>query len=224
LPLIFCVWFYKKLNTKALKAFFIYAAFLALFSVASVVAIKILKDRSIYLTLIRLFTICEYIIIATIISRLIKNSFLKKVIFYSFTPFVIYAISDYIISHKIQYNNYINLVSSLSLIVIIIYFFYEKMQTVIMYPLYQSSSFWICVGFFLYFTGTFFFFLFIKSSQDKEFIKLMNIIYGFVTVTKNILLCVSLFANEHIEEREDELQIPTDLNLDEFSLTTQKNP
>jgi hypothetical protein len=218
------VLFFKKLNTKALKAFFIYAIVLAFFAVASLFAIKILKDRDIYFVLVRLFTICEYITIALVLHHLIKKGVLKKIIIYSFFPFVIYAISDYILSHRIQYNNYINLISSLFLIILIIYFFYEKMQTVIMYPLYQSSSFWICVGFFIYFTGTFFFFLFIKSSTDKEFIQQMNTIYGLVTVTKNILLCISLFSNESPEEIEDELTIPSDLNLDEFSLTTTKNP
>jgi hypothetical protein len=98
------------------------------------------------------------------------------------------------------------------------------MKTVVLYPLYQSASFWICVGFFLYFTGNFFFLIFIKSSTDKKFINQMNIIYGLVTLTKNVLLCVSLFVNEHPEEEEDILQIPSDINLDEFSLTTQKNP
>jgi hypothetical protein len=98
------------------------------------------------------------------------------------------------------------------------------MNTVVMYPLYQSSSFWICVGFFLYFTGTFFFFIFIKSSTDKEFIRQMNFIYGIVTVTKNILLGISMFVKENIDEPNETLQIPSDLDLDEFSLMTQKNP
>jgi hypothetical protein len=92
-----------------------------------------------------------------------------------------------------------------------------------MYPLYQSVTFWICVGFFLYFTGTFFFFLFIKSSQDPDFKRQMNFIYGIVTVTKNILLCLSLFANEHLENENETLNIPSEIDLDEFSLTNLKN-
>ena len=92
------------------------------------------------------------------------------------------------------------------------------MQTVVMYPLYQSISFWICVGLFLNFTGTFFFILFVKSSTDKEFKILMNTIYGLVTITKNILLCLSLFANEQQENIDDSLHIPSEINLDEFLL------
>ena len=98
------------------------------------------------------------------------------------------------------------------------------MRTVVLYPIYQSITFWICVGFFLYFTGTFFFFLFINTSTDKEFKILMNSIYGMVTITKNILLCVALLANEQIDEVNNELKIPTDLDLDEFSLTMHKKP
>ncbi|MFZ4770001.1 MAG: hypothetical protein ACOYLO_07445 [Ferruginibacter sp.] len=97
------------------------------------------------------------------------------------------------------------------------------MKTVVMYPLYQSITFWICVGFFLYFTGTFFFILFIKSSNDTEFKILMNSIYGIVTITKNVLLCLSLFANENIEESSDELHLPSEIDLDEFSLINLKN-
>jgi hypothetical protein len=200
-----------------------YALMLSVFAIACLIALKWLKDRNFYFLLLRLFTIFEYYTITTVLYYLIKNDTLRNILRYSIFPFAIYAIADYIISHKIGLNNYLNLVSALVLIICIIYFFYEKMKTVVMYPLYQSASFWICVGFFLYFTGNFFFLLFIRSSADKKFIHQMNIIYGLVTVTKNILLCVSLLVNEQMEETEDILQIPSDLNLDEFSLTTQQN-
>ena len=97
------------------------------------------------------------------------------------------------------------------------------MNTVVMYPLSQSISFWICVGLFLYFSGSFFFFLFIKSATDAEFIVLMNSIYAFVVVIKNILLSFSLFASENPDTNDDTLNLPNDLDLDELSLTNPKN-
>jgi hypothetical protein len=96
------------------------------------------------------------------------------------------------------------------------------MKTVIIYPLYQSQTFWICVGFFIYYTGNFFFFLFSNTTSDKSFINQLNIIYSFVTITKNIILSLSLLVNEPIEINDDELHIPTDINLDEFTLTNSK--
>ncbi|MEO6538655.1 MAG: hypothetical protein ABIT07_08005 [Ferruginibacter sp.] len=97
------------------------------------------------------------------------------------------------------------------------------MQTVVMYPLYQSITFWICVAFFIYFTGNFFFFLFSNTTKDPNFIKQLLIIYGIVTITKNILLCCALLASEPVEENDEVLNIPTDINLDDFTLTNAKN-
>ena len=96
------------------------------------------------------------------------------------------------------------------------------MKTVIIYPLYQSQTFWICVGFFLYFTGNFFFFLFSNTTTDKAFITQLNIIYSFVTITKNLILSLSLLVDEPIETNDEGLQIPTDINLDGFTLTNTK--
>ena len=223
IPLIFCILFFKKLNTRALKVFFIYSALLCFFSALSLISLKVLKNREFYFLVMRAFNIFEFSIIAYFLYQVIRNSIFKKVILFSIPVFAIYAILDYMLSDKTQFNNHSHIISALGLILLIIYFFYEKMKTVVMYPLYQSATFWICVGFFLYFAGTFFFFLFIKSSKDADFKRQMNFIYGIVTISKNILLCLSLFANEQQENIDDSLHIPSEINLDEFSLANLKN-
>ena len=91
------------------------------------------------------------------------------------------------------------------------------MNTVVLYPLYQTITFWICVGLFLYFTGNFFFFLFIKSTDDQHLKNQMKFIYIFVTITKNIFLSLAFLANEVIESRGDNMEIPDNLDLDRFS-------
>lgn len=108
-------------------------------------------------------------------------------------------------------------------IVALVYFFYEKMQTVVFYPLYQNITFWICVALFIYFTGNFFFLIFVKSSTEASFVTQMKVIYSFITITKNIILCLAMLGNEYIESPEDNLNIPTDITLEEFSLTNFKN-
>lgn len=91
-----------------------------------------------------------------------------------------------------------------------------------MYPLYQSTVFWICVGLFLYFAGSFFFFLFTTTKVDKEFSILMDIIYGFVVIVKNIILSLSLLASESEDNKEELLHFPTDIDLDEMTLPNLK--
>ena len=45
-----------------------------------------------------------------------------------------------------------------------------------------------------------------------------------VTSTKNIILSLAImFASEPNEQNEHELNIPTNLNLDDFTLTNSKN-
>jgi hypothetical protein len=97
------------------------------------------------------------------------------------------------------------------------------MNAVAIYPLYQSIIFWICVGLFLYFTGSFFFFLFSKTRAGQQFTILMDSIYGIVVILKNVFLSLSLFASENNEDKETMLHIPNDLDLDELPQPNSKN-
>jgi hypothetical protein len=155
----------------------------------------------------------------------LENALIKKFIYFSILIFTIFAIFDYLNNDKETFNNTPSIVTSLLLISYLIYFFYEKMKTVVLYPLYQTISFWICVAFFLYFTGSFFYFLLSQSSFNNEFKNQMLLIYGFVTCSKNIILSLSLFGNEQDEASLDEkMNFPSNINLDEISLTNYKNP
>lgn len=216
--------FFRKLNTKALKVFFVYTLLLAVCVISAFIAIQFFDRRDIYYYILRLFTICEFIIIVIFLTQLFKNKIVKKIALWTIAPYLIYTTITFFITNE-NVSNFSNIFSALLLITLLIYFFYEKMKKVVMYPIYQSTTFWICVAFFLYFTGTFFFFIFIKSvdSMDTEFLTQMNIIYSVATMTKNIILCLALIANENVES-DDELHIPTEMNLDEFSHLNLKNP
>ncbi len=103
----------------------------------------------------------------------------------------------------------------MSFIFFLVYFFYEKMKTIAERPIYQNISFWICVGLFLYFTGNFFFLLFSRYGTDVVFKNQIQSIYIAVTITKNIILSFSFFANE-FKEDDDAPKFPSNLNLDAF--------
>lgn len=222
IPLIFCIFFYKKLNTKALKVFFYYVIFLSFSVIASVITLQLLKSQAIYYVILKLYTLFEFTLVAYFLRSIIKNTTVVKVLKYSMYVFVPVCIYFYIITNSSRFSTYPSIIEFLFFIMVLIYFFYEKIKTVIIYPLYQSHTFWICVGFFIYFTGNFFFFLFSNTTSDKSFITQLNIIYSFVTIIKNIILSLSLLVNEPIELNDDEFHIPTDINLDEFTLTNFK--
>jgi uncharacterized protein YacL len=164
----------------------------------------------------------EFSVIAMFFYYVIKHPLFRKLILIAIGLFLVFASVDYLLAEKTVFNNHSNLIASLILIVVIIYYFYEKMKIVVMYPLYQSIIFWISVAFFLLFTGTFFFFLLVSYSTDEVFNQQLAYIYTFVTIAKNIILCLALFATENRQHTSDELHIPNHMDLDEFSLTNLK--
>lgn len=221
--MIFCLFFYRKLKTKGLKVFSVYTFLLALFIVATLIATFVFKSRDLYLLNIRFYVVIEYSVFAYFFYNIYNSPFYKKIVLYSTVPFAIFCIYDYLISLPHTFSNFPLIIEFLAFIIFIIYFFYEKMQTVVLYPLYQTITFWICVALFIYFTGNFFFLIFLKSSNDPVFVTQMKIIYSFITISKNIILCLAFLGHEHVERTEDNLNFPTDVNLDEFSLTNYKN-
>lgn len=179
-----------------------------------------------YFFAIRLFSILEFASITYFLSLIVNNNLARKLFLISIAPFSIYAITDYVMGNKNVFNNHSHIVSSFLFILYIIYFFFEKMRRVTATPLYQTRVFWVCVGLLLYFTGSFFFILFINVPKkiDIELVKIMQNVYMFSVVIKNIILCLSLLANNSDGEDNETLSIPKDILLDEpFQPSTAKN-
>ena len=200
-----------------MKVFFVYIILLAFFTTITIITFYLIKSQFFYSFVVRVYVIFEYCILSIFFYNLYTNRIAKRIIIYSIIPFVIYSSYNLIIIERTGFNNNSLVLEFLAFIIFIIYFFYEKMKTVVLYPLYQSITFWICVGLFLYFTGNFFFILFIKSTTDKELRVQMKIIYSFVTITKNIFLSMAFFATEISDNTSEEFSIPEHLNLDDLS-------
>lgn len=210
------------MTARELKVFFYYCITLTLFVIVSAFSLYILKSKTLYFNIIRLYTIIEYSLFARFLYLVYKNKTAKKIVILSIIPFFLFCAIDFLINTS-NFNNYPLLVEFLSLIVFIIYYLYEKMKTEVQNPLYLSPTFWICVAMFMYFTGNFFFLIFAGSSSDETFVFQLKIIYSVVTIVKNILLCIALFAIDKIEANSKQLSIPDDMRLDDFSFTNLKN-
>ena len=229
LPFLFCLIFYKKINTRALKVFFIYTLLLSFFIFINyyLLYIRESKDhvKEYYLINVRTYVITEYILLALFFFCTIKSKIPKNIILFSALPFTIFCILNYFSSDPLVFNNKTLLAEFSLFIIVIVYFFFEKMRIVTRIPLYQSITFWLCVGLFIYFTGNFFYLLFTSTATDLKFKAQMHIIYSIVTITKDIILSLAWFAFEQKVTIEDELRIPKDLHLDDdLSFTLPTNP
>ena len=221
---MFCLFCFNKIKTKYLKVFFVYAIILAFFSTAILFILNYEHSRPAYLFILRIHIAIEYAILVYYFSILIQNNLIKKVILFSVIPFWVYSIINFFVSEHDTFNNYPALIEFSVFILILLFYFYEKMNIVSSIPLFKSISFWLNVGLFIYFTGNLFFLLFITSTNDKNILNQMFLIYSCVTITKNIILASAWFANERVTTDADIIQLPDNMNLDDdFSFTNTTN-
>ena len=182
-------------------------------------------SKTAYFFILRIYIAIEYTILVFFFSILFQNKLIKKIIIFSIIPFWSYCIINFFVSDHDTFNNYPALVEFSVFILILIFYFYEKMMVVSSIPHFKSISFWLCVGLFIYFTGNLFFLLLLPSTTAKEILKQMFLIYTFVTITKNIILAAAWFANEKIQTDADIIQLPQNMKLDDdFTFTNTTNP
>jgi hypothetical protein len=81
--------------------------------------------------------------------------------------------------------------------IILLYFFLEKIKYEIQIPLYTSKVFWITAGLFIFFAGNFILLVYSKTLiEDSHFRNQYREIYNSFNIVKNLLICVALFIKE----------------------------
>ena len=209
--------FFRELNTKALKVFFIYTILQAIFVLLCAISIYYYKSYSTYIFFLRIHVIVEYLILSYFIYNILRSKIIKKLLLSLALPYLIFNVFDYYKYGNATFGNFPNLIEFFILIIFIIYFLFEKMQFSFERPIYQTINFWICVGLFVYFSGSFFYILLAVNSISNEDIKNDAIgIFSFVTIIKNIILSIAFFQNENNNTDNSVLKIPNELNLDSF--------
>ena len=153
-----------------------------------------------YFFVTRIYNILEYSLLAYFFSLYIKNSIVRKALLYSFFPFIIFCVYDFISAKEPTLAFLPLIIEYLVLLIFIIYFFFEVMQENVVTPIYTKAIFWISVAFIINFSGNFFLFLYSKTSyNDEAFRRQFTIIYSSVTILKNILLCIGVSLKDNMD-------------------------
>lgn len=217
MPFIFCIYFLKKNKSKDLKAFYVYTL---LSSISIIVALTfrfIFKSYHSFLLFERFFIVAEFALISQFfIYNFIQLKF-KKITRFLIIPLLLFSLYDYLSSINQDFTYYPLVMECLLFLLVILFFFYEKMKYTTKFPVYQSPAFWIAVAFLIFSTGNFFLFLFSKilmAESDESY--LYNNIYGFFTILKNILLCTAVVVAKNLKIKEDLSTIKLDLEPDLF--------
>jgi hypothetical protein len=218
LPLMLCLFFLRKIRTTELKVFFYYEIALAILLFTSLYFRYQKQDVNALLIVRRLFLLSEFIFLILLYSKLLVNQKLKKIGWLLIPAFSLYSFIDYINSKPGEFNYVPLVVESLLFLLVIIYYFYEKIQYFVAGPIYYQPAFWISVAFLIYFSGNFFLFLFSKSMiNDEKFRIQYTLIYSTVTYIKNIFLCAAILVNANFNYQEKKPNLPIDVDLDTFN-------
>lgn len=220
LPLLFCIFFFKRLNTRALKVFFIYAIFKFLLTLGSIISIYLFHSRPSFLLIFKFDLISEYLILTYFFWLLIRSRIVRHLLVASTVPFVFYSLWVFSTSPNTTFNNSPTLVELLVFIVVIIYYLFEQMRISFQMPVYQTISFWLSVGLFVYFSGIFFYILLVESyfRQSDRIKNELILISSTVLILKNIILALAFTVKESkAEDSNYEFNIPLEINLDSFT-------
>lgn len=188
-----------------MRIFFYYSVFVSIFILVGIYIRYYLINMPQFFLVTRVYDIIEYIFLSTFLSLNTKSQFAKKVIVFSIFPFFIFCVYDFLKSNEPSFAFLPLVVECLLLLSALLYILYEKMTFTFDVPIYQTAFFWVAVAFVVYSAGNFFLFLFSSENNHKDlgFKMQYAIIYSFVTILKNILLCISVLIKERVTQRPD---------------------
>lgn len=212
--------FFLRITTKERRVFFLYSLFTSILIGLAFYYNVVIVHKPSYYIVARIHTIIEFSLISILFSLFIKNIVIKKVVIVSIFPYILICIFDYYFSKSPSIAYTPLFIECLFFLVLILYFFYEKLNQELYEPLLSTFSFWIAVAFIINFAGNFVLFTWSKSVtiRDQEFKDNYLLIYASVTILKDILLCYAVTRKDRIKQR-----IENDLENENINLITPLN-
>jgi hypothetical protein len=192
-PLIVACLFFRKSNEPLLKVFYFYIFLYSSFVIVTAFLSLVLLDKPKQIFLLRFFPILEFAILCSFyfFETNFRN---RKLIFVVCSVlFLCYAIFEYL-SNLSAFSFRPLVAECLFFLVIIMISFFEKMKDPST-PLFQLFQFWVSFSLLINFSGNFFLFLYSTFMyRDADFRLQYQIIYGCVTLIKNVSLCIAILV------------------------------
>lgn len=207
--------------SKEKRVFFLYTLLITVLVITGFSLLYIYKSKENYFLVVRIYNVLEYSLLAYLFSFYIINKIIRNLLFLSIIGYAIFCVYAFIVSQKPAMPFLPASIEHVLLLIFILYFFFETIQNITTEPVYQKAIFWISVAFIINSAGNFFLFLYSKNSfNDDTFKTQYTIIYGVVTLLKNIFLCISIPIKENPGKSISEQTL--NIDLDPFKPIEQK--
>lgn len=190
LPVI--VYFFRKKDNKLLQAIVLFNAFYIAYDFLYYLIRHYNKELGNYFNLF--YVPLEYLFIYLFFRNLFKSKGSLKFLNYSVLTFIAFwAASSYFISVS-TFNSILNGFESLLIIILTLIYFYEEIKTPKSLFIYSQPQFWGVIGFFLFFAGSFFVFLYKQTHrQEEQFLEQYIYIHSSFFILRNLLFSIALF-------------------------------
>lgn len=140
------------------------------------------------------FTIIEFSFFCYFIYLILPKNFVKRLTPFLWILFIIFTVIDYVFYNKgREFDSFSIGVEAIIVISLCAYYLFSQVKGSNDLLIYSTFNFWVVITFLLYFSGTFFLYLFTdKMLMSPEFRKLYFIINISFNIFKNMLLCVAM--------------------------------
>lgn len=217
LPCIFCLFGLKNLRARDIRFFFIYLCVLAIFSL-SLLVLREFGYRDTYgLKLQTVYPIFEITLVSLFFYQVFRTKYKSLILFSGATALIFLFFISFL--KPIETLPFLPLVlEEIFFLLVILYFFYEKIKYITETPLYTIPNFWVALGFLTYFSGTFFLYLISISveNKDAEYRQQYNFVVACFSVLKNALFCVAIYTNK-IKEMLTRKSVNPDIHFDDYA-------
>ena len=140
----------------------------------------------------RLFTVVEYFFLSRFFYVVSKNIFPRKVIQWGSLLFILVCIIDFFESKESTFDSKPTGISALLIISYSLVFLFEQIKVPNQVFIYTSRTFWIATALIIYFSGTFFVFLFSQGSNDSsQFENTYSLINYTFSILRNLFFAIA---------------------------------
>jgi hypothetical protein len=187
------IYLFRRRNDKLIRAIVFFNTFYIGFDFLYYLIRKTNRELGDYFNLF--FVPLEYLFIYLFFSSIFKTKQAKSLLNYSILLFLLFwGITSYFIPIS-TFNSILNGLESLIVILLTLIYFYEEIKNPQTLFIYSQPQFWGVIGFFLFFAGSFFVFLYKQThKQEEQFREQYIYIHSSFFILRNILFSIAMFV------------------------------
>jgi hypothetical protein len=187
------IYLFRRRNDKLIRAIVFFNTFYIGFDFLYYLIRKTNRELGDYFNLF--FVPLEYLFIYLFFSSIFKTKQAKSLLNYSILLFLLFwGITSYFIPIS-TFNSILNGLESLIVILLTLIYFYEEIKNPQTLFIYSQPQFWGVIGFFLFFAGSFFVFLYKQThKQEEQFREQYIYIHSSLFILRNILFSIAMFV------------------------------